>query len=283
MIYEKRAVYVDETFKTDEKLRKLQLIEVGILDEFVRICEKYKLTYYLDSGTLIGAVRHRGFIPWDDDIDVTMPRQDYTKFCEVVAKELNPTYIFQSLQTDVNFPYPFSRMQKRNTVYANKLLLSMNLKSYGIWLDIFPLDKVKNTKFPVFFLQDFLRWIARCSWHYSSAKNCVGLPFGQRMRYLFAHCLPRRLWICLTNFLLLMDSDQTTEYVISGTVGDFGYGRKTLAPASWYGEPVKLEFEGKMYNAPREWDSVLKKQYGNYMQIPPIEKRRMHTPDVWEM
>ena len=87
----------------DQKLRQLQLVELEILNEFVRICDEYKLQYFLVGGTLLGAVRHQGFIPWDDDIDVAMPRQDYDSFAEICAKELKRQYFYQSADTDPNY------------------------------------------------------------------------------------------------------------------------------------------------------------------------------------
>ena len=100
---------------TDKELKKLQKIELDILIEFDKICKKNNLRYVLVGGTLIGAIRHKGFIPWDDDIDVSMPRKDYNKFIKIQEKELNHNkYYFQSMETNDKFGLPFAKLRRKN-------------------------------------------------------------------------------------------------------------------------------------------------------------------------
>ena len=89
----------------DKRLRKLQLIEIELLDEYVRICDKYDLTYYINYGTLLGAVRHKGFIPWDDDLDVVMPCKDYEKFCQIADKEIDLNATGYEILNDTNHTF----------------------------------------------------------------------------------------------------------------------------------------------------------------------------------
>ena len=100
-----------------ETLTKVHEIELELLNEFVRICDKHNLTYFLVGGTLLGAVRHSGFIPWDDDIDVGMPRVDYDKFINIAKNELKNDYLLDSVETDKNYFLPFAKILKRNTLF----------------------------------------------------------------------------------------------------------------------------------------------------------------------
>ena len=119
------------------RLRKLQLVELEILDEFVRICEKYHLTYYLYYGTLLGAVRHKGYIPWDDDMDIILFREDYEKFCEVAGDEINPEFFVQNNVSDPGYPDGITRIRKKGTKYVTDYMQRMRLKSYGVWIDVY--------------------------------------------------------------------------------------------------------------------------------------------------
>ena len=107
---------------TNDELRKLQLVQKEILDEVVRICNKYNFTYFLSSGTLLGAVRHKGFIPWDDDVDISMFREDYMKFVDVVRNELGDKYAYMDYNVDKNYALCFSKILKKNTVLLEKML-----------------------------------------------------------------------------------------------------------------------------------------------------------------
>ena len=106
------------------QLRDLQLVELEILREFVRVCEAHGLRYYLAYGTLLGAVLHRGFIPWDDDIDVTMPRPDYERFARICASELRPGFTWQSYRTDRHYPFLFGKLLKDGTVLRGMTLVT---------------------------------------------------------------------------------------------------------------------------------------------------------------
>ena len=129
----------------DIDLRLIQEIELDILLEFDRICKKHGLKYQLYSGTLIGAVRHEGFIPWDDDIDVAMPRADYDKFIEL-KDELADDYFFQSYETDPQYINRFGKIRKNGTVFMEKLVQELDMH-HGIYIDVFPFDNIKPHSF----------------------------------------------------------------------------------------------------------------------------------------
>ncbi len=125
----------------DETLNKLHETLIELLDEFVRICKKHNLKYTLVAGTVLGAVRHSGFIPWDDDIDVGMLRPDYEKFLEVAPKELKDKYILDCFEQNKDYHLSFAKIKKNGTIFDEEAAHHMN-NHKGIFLDVFPLDNV---------------------------------------------------------------------------------------------------------------------------------------------
>lgn len=129
----------------NEILKKLHMTEISILQEVVRVCEKNQLTYYLIGGTLLGAIRHKGFIPWDDDLDIAMPREDFDKFLDISKYELREGYWVHFIDSDPNYWLPFAKVKKRGTIFDE--VNSKNIESdKGIFIDIFPLDNARGEK-----------------------------------------------------------------------------------------------------------------------------------------
>lgn len=122
------------------ELRTLQLRELDLLLEFRRVCDLFGLRYYLTAGTLLGAVRHKGFIPWDDDIDVAMPRSDYDKLARLASQYVSKKYVYQEYRTERNFPYYFAKLRERGTQVEEPILRTIQMEQ-GYYIDIFPLDR----------------------------------------------------------------------------------------------------------------------------------------------
>lgn len=119
-------------------LRRVQLEQLEIAKEIKRVCEKNGIKFFLDSGTLIGAIRHKGFIPWDDDLDIGMLRCDYDRFCEIAPRELDPRFVWQTWDNEAGYPLPFGKVRKRGTVYLERN--SKPLSENGFFVDILPYD-----------------------------------------------------------------------------------------------------------------------------------------------
>ena len=119
-------------------LRKLQLTELEILREIKRVCLENGIHFFLCSGTFLGAVRHQGFIPWDDDLDIGMLREDYERFCRLAPEKLSPDFCLQNWHTDSAYALPFGKVRKRNTLLVERK--SIQLEENGIYVDVFPFD-----------------------------------------------------------------------------------------------------------------------------------------------
>lgn len=264
----------------ENNVRNLQLIELEILDEFNRICKKYNLTYYLSYGTLIGAIRHKGFIPWDDDLDVVMFKEDYDRLIEVAPKEIDSKRFYFHDYSDPQNPAGLLRIRKKGTVYADDKFLRMHLESYGIWMDIFRLDNVESPKLFTFKLQTFAKVLEHICIH-RAIVDIKGLSIPRKLVHYFSLILPLRKWRSLIDNIYTLCRNDNSEFVAN--FNSRYSAQIELMPRSMFGEPVLVEFEKKMYPAPHDYDSILKHIYGDYMQLPPEDKRVTHRPDVWKM
>lgn len=124
----------------NELLRKIQMVQLEIMKVVDRICEEENINYYLCAGSMLGGIRHQGFIPWDDDLDIMLPREDYAKLLEILKKKLPEEYWLQTYDTDSEYWQPFAKIRKKNTIYKEKGMENFPDEKCGIWIDIFPLD-----------------------------------------------------------------------------------------------------------------------------------------------
>lgn len=256
----------------------LKRIELSLLDALDCYCKKNGLRYYLAYGTLIGAVRHKGFIPWDDDIDVIMPRPDYEKLIDSFNKdqEDNSNIKLYVHRIDNNYCLLHAKLIDTNTVLKENVDLDYEI---GVYLDIFPLDNLANNfngalkriKKGFRYDQEFAFKIIKLRRGRSLFKNLILIT----MKIVLIGKTASRIVEELDEFCCETKADTFTKYVgvLPGILkGD----EKRVFEKEWFEESTLVEFEGKKYQAPKGYDSLLRKIYGDYMQLPPIDKQVSH-------
>lgn len=257
------------TAYSNKVLRKLQLTQLEILTEVVRICHSNKLRYYLIGGTLLGAIRHKGFIPWDDDLDIAMPRKDFVKFISICPSELNSCYFLHYYTADFNYYLPFAKVRKNGTLYSEPALKNLQCHK-GIFIDIFPIDNAPHKYSIIQFIQaKIMKFISALKLYKigitkkPSNKLKIAAFFTSKMSM-------RKLSIIEEKIMTLYNKKQTKYYVNLGSNYNF---KKQTFEKDIYDEPVLVMFEKKQFYAPKNWEFILKQIYGDYMKLPPVEKR----------
>lgn len=262
-------------------LEQIKEKELEILDYVVDFCDNHNLKYFLAYGTLLGAVRHKGFIPWDDDIDILMPRNDYEKLKIIWNKD--SCYKLLDCMEDKEYIYPFMKVSDSKTkLEEHDVEEHMDL---GIYIDIFPYDGVvKDTKKRQKFLKkcEYLEKLRL----YSMLSIDKILHTDKKKNFM-----RKILWVFLRKIGPAKISRKMEKFIAKNRVENaewqgclctrFSY--REVMPKEVWGETVELEFEGKMYKAPKEYDKMLKTNYGDYMTLPPEEERCLkHNFKAWE-
>lgn len=265
--------------KFDKKiLRNLQLTQVEILDEIVRICQKHKLQYFLIGGTLLGAVRHKGFIPWDDDLDIAMPRKDYNKFRKICNNELNDKFFLHSIDMDSKYWVSFVKVRKKNTIFEPLQDTTIDSPYKSVYVDVFPLDNANKEKS---LFQDCQAKVCKglTSFQYRRRKATMitKTPLGIKILYPFLSLFSIKFISKTIDRIMQINKNDSSKYFIN--IGSFINYRKQTMPKSKYLPAKQIEFEGKLYDVPNDYDYVLKRLYGDYMELPPKNKRVTHKPN----
>ena len=265
-------------YEYDKKtLDNLHKVEVELLDEFVRICNKNKLTYYLVGGTLLGAERHSGFIPWDDDIDVGMPRSDYDKFLKIAPKELKDDFYLKSVETNKDYYLPFAKIMKKNTLFIEYAKNNDNPETYadkGIFIDIFPFENVKKPGLG-YKIRYALSYAFLDSIFFKLGTRKLNETMYKPLTVIFSIFTKKRL-TKMMHFTMTKCKDNNSKYI---SVIGAGYGfRKELMKREDVLPVKKIEFEKKKYNGMNNNSAYLSSLYGDYMKLPPKEKRINHMP-----
>ncbi len=260
------------------ELRKLQLVELDILKEFIKVCDKLNLKYYLDSGTLLGCIRHEGFIPWDDDIDIGMFREDYDVFIQK-GQELLPEGLFiQTYKTDKEYVQAFAKIRNSNTTFIETSAKNQKI-NHGVYIDIFPFDNYAKEKKITNFIDHKKDILYNIQLNKKYFLNHLGKPKGFKVRItkaiseLFFKNKPiydlLEMKVKLATKYNKRDCEFVKCYFYSTTIN-------TIFHKSIFGNGVKKKFEDIYVNVPERYDEYLKVMYGDYMKLPPEEKRIAH-------
>jgi lipopolysaccharide cholinephosphotransferase len=261
---------------TPQELAKMKELELNMLRAFVDICAKLNLRYYLLGGTLLGAVRHQGFIPWDDDIDLGMPRADYEIFLREGQKHLPEHLFLQCLATEPHYCANFAKIRDSRSTFVEYSVRRHRI-NHGVYIDIFPLDyypaaTLAQRKMDVDqrLLKSRFRSafdVPEISRHSAGGELAMGLlSAAAKVRY-------PNLRKALDTREELHKSVQPSD-LMANYCG--AWGKKEIMPAQWYGEGTPVTFEGLTVMAPAQYENWLTHVYGDYMQLPPVEKRVSH-------
>lgn len=257
---------------TPDELRRLQLLQAELLREFDRICRLHGIKYIIGSGTLLGAVRHQGFIPWDDDIDVEMLREDYEAFLRAAPGELDKRMFFQDRRTDRRYPWLYGKLRMNGTSAVRQGQEHLKMHN-GVFIDVFPRDPVPNSA-------------AGKRVFEFAAKICRKILYARVMRVSAPTALGRLGWTAVS--LIPAAVPFGVERLLRGSVNgaraarvrSYGYhGRYETEgyDKRWFTELTELPFEGGTYYAPASWDSYLSFVYGGDYMTPPPESERVGT------
>lgn len=256
--------------QNNEYLAKLHEEILVIMDEIHRVCCDNNISYYLSYGTLLGAIRHKGFIPWDDDMDITMPREDFNHFISIADKCLRHPFKLKWINTDKNHVRLFAKVYNSNTLFKED---GYDFLSYGIYIDIFPIDfspsyskLSEKKKREIMFLHNIIwhrirRHVAIKYW----PSRIIGSVFSNRL---------------ITKYAIKRSVDFSkhgkTHYVNFCT--PYSVEKETI-PIEWFGKGKLYVFEDRQYIIPEQPEKILAHIYGiNYMELPPENKRKTHYP-----
>lgn len=266
-------------FYTPEQLKQLHKIEIDILKEIERVCKKLHIQFFADWGTLLGAVRHQGFIPWDDDIDICMMREDYDRFITEAPKLLQNGYTLQHFLTDSKTPTYQAKVRKDGTLFVEDYMEGIPIHQ-GIFVDIFPYDNtVENIKKRTCYERK-----ARNARRLFVSKS-VKLATNEKNK--LKRCLLTVIRHGLYILLLPVSKEVLYRYVDRAMQkykkNESGYVEccaNVIQKKDDIFPLVQLPFEGTMIYAPHNWHAILQNEYGEYMQLPPKEKQYCHCPKI---
>ena len=241
-------------------LRKAQLKMLDILVEVDKICRKHNIPYWLDSGTLLGAVRHGGFIPWDDDMDIAMLKKDYLKLRKFLLLELPPDMVFLDWKNERYFGHVFGRVIDKNS-YLIRPVRTFQIQENGIFFDIFPLEQVAFFRLKKIIDYFYGRFYRRLHGFGNS-------KFEYAISLIFYPLALSMTWFA--KFLALFFGKNKLTHSFGGCRVVKPRYKSDIFPLS------KLNFENKEFFVPGNYHSYLTLLYGDYMKMPPVEKRASH-------
>lgn len=250
--------------KISKKIDKEELkkIQIQILDNVANFCEKNNIQYWIDTGTLLGAVRHKGFIPWDDDIDIGMLRNDYDKFIKLYNSS-NSRYQLHCYELNDDYYYPFGKVLDTKTILYEP---DINGVKISVNIDVFVYDNAPSNLKKVKKMYSKFRRYERLRLHQHFCVNSNSF---------INNILNKILKLFPENYFVEKIINNSKKYMNKNCthVGNFTSISQVYCSKEFLKSFIKLEFEGKLYNAPIGYDEWLKAFYGDYMKLPPEEKR----------
>ncbi len=266
---------------TPEQFRKMQLLELGMIEELDRVCRKYDIKYVIFGGTMLGAVRHKGYIPWDDDADIAMLREDYEKLKQHLD-ELNPDICyFQDHKTDSGYRWGYAKLRRTGSTYIRVGQEHLKGKT-GIFIDVFPMDDIPNNLFGQM-LQDFHCFCLRkVLWSEVARVNKKGF---WKVWFTLLSKIPTGFVYKQLDWYSKKSKNNSSNRVRTLLFPSTGklYKKNPInerygMPKEWFLDREEYEFEGKKFYGTKDYDTALKYIYGDYMKLPPENQREQHSP-----
>lgn len=277
--------FPDEFFKEEvrceyvvtEKLKKIWAVEIDLLNELLSVCKKHDIKVIVYAGTLLGAIRHKGMIPWDDDIDVALTRPEYEKLCKIAPNEFKHPYFFQNAKTDKRFFCGYSRL--RNSLTTG-LIKEMETTEYnnGIYIDVFVLDGYIEDDYKLgkqmHDIKVSERIVNAYTYQYytkNPLKIAIKAVVFSLLRLTYCKKVPYDKHVERYNSILSRYTAETDRLTLMTHNMNF-------IPKYWlrkrdFDDIIYVDFENIKVPVPRNYDSVLRHTYGNYKDFPPVEKR----------
>ena len=263
--------------RTQDVLDRIHKKELEILEVFDKLCKKLNLRYSLSSGTLLGAVRHKGFIPWDDDIDVAMPREDYEILIKQANDNLPEGYFLEHFTTEKNCHNYFAKIKDSNTTWIEDCTGIFPSTNQGMYVDIFPIDRFTDPK-KLKKLSKKTKFYNRLRTFYfphnikgSFIKKCVSLLlFCPLARIMGLNRINRK-------HDKLLKSQGCGNYTTADTIKN-----DKIMDYNVFEEYTTIEFEGEQFKCIKDYDTYLKFAYGDYMVIPPEKDRKVHLASIFD-
>lgn len=257
-------------------LKLLQNKQLEIMDDIHKVCVNNNIRYYLIAGSCLGAIRHGGFIPWDVDIDIAMPRHDYEIFFAEACKELKESYVPHTYLTDEDFEKSHGLVCLKNSVLLTKAdMENSQIPKFGVFIDVFPLDICptdKNLQYK--HKTDYLRVRKLRELKFSRIYSENGLfkkGVKKTIRFLLKPLSVRTINRWQQEVMMRYSHENTSPYWCS-MASKYKY-EKQLMPKDVYGKPTLVKFENREYYMPERPHDYLSKLYGDYMKLPPIEEQ----------
>lgn len=262
---------------TPETLRQLHGILLEMMVDFDRVCREHDIRYFLGGGTLLGAIRHGGFIPWDDDVDLMMDRENYEKLCALPADAFGERYFFQTFRTDPEYHGDMAKVRLNGTTYATEFSSGFPEMHQGIFIDIFAHDQTAKSKFGRklhIFTTTLARSMVFHKWQESPMQFYGKHEWACKIVTALIRVVPMRSLENLREFIFRFFEKGQSGLLYDGMGMHLSHGS---FPGEWLDEVLYVDFAGVSLPVPKEYDNYLKFSYGDYMQIPKEENRRLHN------
>lgn len=261
----------------DAMLRNVQLIQLEIAKEVKRICEQNNISYFMDGGTLLGAVRHKGFIPWDDDLDFGFTRDNYEKFIATAKKNLSSEFFLQTWDSDREYGYAFAKIRKKGTIYQERIAQDSDANC-GIFIDLFPYDNLpndKNKRRKLITKLTFLKMLLKTKVNYKPWMENETINWKRWMNYLPVRFVSQfvskdRIQKHYMKIVKVANTEKS-ELIYLQVAEKLGVW---AMKKEYFSKYISLKFEDTFFPAPVGYKEFLTDGYGDYMTPPPIEKRK---------